>query len=594
MQIPALLRSKQAALHVVTVVVALCSFAYELAYAELLTVLYGGTVTQYGLTIGLFFFSLGVGSYLARHLDDSRESNFFRTELYIGVIAPLGVLFVVWVNAGQALAALPPLVEQVVVRIPVVLVGVLSGLELPMLLSMVEDESDTTGRLSDGVRTFVSGVDTAAYRAASLIFHTSRDGNEYNIYSSVLAMDYLGGLLGALAFVFYLYPEVGLVGSVAGLAFLNCLAALLFSLRFSAHGWNRFSADRSVVTHERVSAVVVCVLLTVVLGGALAQNEAVNNEVTSYYMENAIEQEYPRDTIEATVTDQYTTEYQQVTYYDRTWVGEGNNTAFPGKSEQCLRLGTAIQLCESWAESYHHGLVDVPLSMYENSTDTDVLVLGGGDWIAANNLREHNVSVDLVDVDSAFMQQAKTDDLLERYHEDAYEYEHLTVYQQDAFEFLETTTDTYDLILLDLPGATDDDLLHLYSTEFYSLLTERLSPDGVVGTWAYTQYAYPEHYHTYMNTLAEAGFSNVLDYWAYDDLNNDGNRQLGERFFLLTPDGAQPSIDPANGSAYVRQHDDSYNATAWTTTPTYEGYEPSSIFQPNYNLIIEQRVTDDN
>ncbi len=597
MDTPRLVGSRQGILHIVALLVALCSFAYELAYAELLTVAYGGTVTQYGLTIGLFFFSLGVGSYLARHLDETRQSNFFRTEVYIAAAAPVGFLFIIWADATRALDGLPLLAERITVRVPVVAVGVLSGLELPMLLSMVETEPETTDKLPEAALTLASVLDRVAHGVVSLFFHTSRDGTQYNTYSSVLAMDYLGGLFGALVFVFYLYPEVGLVPSVAGLALLNCLAALLFVVRFSERGWTPFSvpsADRTVVTRERVSAVLVCVLLTVTFAGAVVQSDTVNSEVTGYYTENVIEQEYPRGTIDATVTDQYTTRYQQVTYYNRTWVGDGNNTAFAGESERCLRLGTAVQLCESWATSYHDGLVDVPLSMYENSTDTDVLVLGGGDWIATDHLRAHNVSVDLVDVDRTFMEQAKTDELLRRYHDDAYQYDNLTVHRQDAFEFLKTTPEAYDVILLDLPGATDDDLLHLYSTEFYSLLAERLTPDGVVGTWVYSQYAFPEHYRTYLNTIADAGFSRSLGYWAHDDLDGDGTEELGERFRLLAPDETRPTPQPSNGTAYVQQHASSYRSLEWLPTPTYAGYEPSSIFQPNYNLVVEPGGTDEN
>jgi spermidine synthase len=73
--------SERVTLHGIACLVALCSFAYELVYSELLTVIYGGTVTQYGLTIGLFFSSLGIGSFFVRHFADAQHSNFFRTEV---------------------------------------------------------------------------------------------------------------------------------------------------------------------------------------------------------------------------------------------------------------------------------------------------------------------------------------------------------------------------------------------------------------------------------------------------------------------------------------------------------------------------------
>lgn len=587
--------SKQTTLHFIALVVSLCSFAYELAYAELLTVMYGGAVTQYGLTIGLFFSSLGVGSYLSRHLDDDRYANFFRAETYIALIAPIGALFIVWLNATSVLNGTPLFTEQVLARIPVVLVGILSGFELPMLLSMVEREHNDTTTVPETVGRAVSVVEAVLYRVATIFFHTSRESEEYDTYSTVLAMDYLGGLTGALVFVFYLYPQIGLIGSVVALALLNCLAALLFTLRFTDRAWNLSTpAGQNILSHERISVVLVCLLLTMSYVGAVAQNETVNDQVTEYYMENLIEQEYTQDTIDAEVVEQYTTPYQQVTYYDRTWKGDSDNLLFEGQTERCMRLGTAIQLCDSWVDSYHSGLVDVPLSMYANDTSTDALVLGGGDWIAADYLRAHNVSVDLVDLDSEFLERNKDDAFLEQYHNDSYEYQHLDVHYEDAFAYLQRTEAQYDVIILDLPGATSDDLLHLYSTEFYSLMANSLSPDGVVATWGYSEYTYKQHHEAYMNTVNEAGFQYSVRYWAYDDYNEDGQVRRGERFFLFAPNPNRPVPDPGAGSAYVQRHSEQYEGMDWTETPVYDGISPSSIFRPNHDLIIPESETNDN
>jgi len=334
----------------------------------------------------------------------------------------------------------------------------------------------------------------------------------------------------------------------------------------------------------------VCLLLTAGYAGISANHERVNDELSEYYMEGLIEQDYSQNTVEASITSQETTQYQHVVKYEREWQGDSENQMFPAGSEKCMRLDTAIQLCDSWVESYHHGLVDVPMTMYENSTETDVLLVGGGDWIAANNLREHNVDVDQVDLDGEFMESTKNDPWLEQYHENAYEYEHLDSHQADIYTYLQTTDKQYDVILLDLPGAKSDDLLHLYSTEFYSLLESHLTDQGVVVTWAYSEYTYGEHHKAYMNTVEEAGFEHRMGYWAHSDYNNDGNTQRGERFFILSPDDNRSTIKPAAGTAYVQQYSGYYNDRQWRDTPTYTGVEKNSIFHPNYEIIIDSKA----
>ena len=585
--------SKQATLHVIACLVALCSFAYELVYSELLTVMYGGTVTQYGLTIGLFFSSLGVGSFLVRHFDDTQHANFFRTEVYLALAAPVGFLFVLWLNTAVLPQALPNGILQVAARLPVVVVGVLSGFELPLLLSMVRSESGSTST-PGWVNRLDRVVETVSFRLLSVVFHTDRDSTKYDTDSTVLAMDYLGGLLGALVYVFVLYPQLGLIPSVFVLALLNCLAALLFVAQFSDRWavsvrWDSTASDDStIITNEHRVVLVVCLLLTAVYAGVSVQHQAVDDELTGYYMESLIEDEHPQDTVSALITNQYTTRNQQVVRYERSWNGKSDNQLFTGDSDTCLRLDSAIQLCDSWADSYHRGLVDVPMTMYENSTDTEVLLVGGGDWIAANYLRDHGVSVDQVDLDGEFMNRSKDSAFLARYHNDAYEYDNLTVYQQDIYTYLQGTDREYDLVLLDLPGAKSDDLLQLYSVEFYSLLADSLSEEGLVVTWGYSGYTYGPHNKAYMNTVREAGFDHRMAYYASRKV--DGTDQLGERFFVFAPDRPQSTIIPANGTAYVRANSDQYGSVDWQETPQYAGVEPNSVFDPNYDLVVETKV----
>ena len=583
------LLTKAGVLHALTFVVAFCSFAYELVYAELLTVVFGGTVTQYGLTVGLFFSSLGVGSFLARALDEERPSNFLRIEFLLALAAPVGFVGILAVTAVDPPVWVPPGTIEVLARLPVVVVGVLSGFELPLLTAMVEREDAAPP--SDGlVARARAAVWETGYRAMGLFFHVSRDGDSVDDYSTVLGMDYLSGLAGSLVYVFLLYPLLGLVPTVFVLGLLNGVAALAFVARFSDR-WAipSFRGERRVLRSEEGRAILLaCLLLTATYGGVLAQSDRVDSELQSFYFENRIEAEYPEGAVEATVTSTRTTQYQRIVRYQRTWTGTGENPYFANATEQCLRLGTAVQLCESWAEPYHHGLVDVPMTMYENGSDTDVLVLGGGDWIAANHLREYGVSVDQVDLDREFLEYTKNRRFFERHHDNAYEYDRLNLTVGDAWRYLGETDKRYDLILVDLPGAEDDALLRLYSTEFYERLRTHLKPDGVVGAWIYSRYGYSQHHAAYVETVRAAGFDQHVPYSAWNDLDGDGDRERVERFYLLSPDEG-PAFDPAAGGAYVRRNADRYRGLAWRPTPSYRGVDPNRVFDPNYDVLIEPR-----
>lgn len=581
----------RAFLHVEALLVSLCSFAYELVYSELLTIMYGGAVVQYGLTIGLFFCSLGVGSFLIREFADQQYSNFFRAELYLAIVAPLGFVFVFWLNGITVPPAVPPVIEQIAARLPVVVIGILSGFELPLLLSMVEDESGDSESQPAFPRRLVEAVSKPSNRVLSVLFRTdsSSETTEYETYSTVLAMDYLGGLAGAFVFVFVLYPRLGLIPTVFVLALLNGVAAVGFTLRFSTRWWGLYQAEsRQVVTRERKALFLACLLITGGYAGVAANHGTVDEQLSEYYLSNLIEQEYAPGTVEATITEHDTTQYQQLVKYNRQWVAESPNRAFPSQNETCFRLDTAIQLCESWAESYHRGLVDVPMTMYDNSPETSVLLVGGGDWIAADRLREHNVSVDHVDIDGEFMEKARTDPYFQQYHNNSYNYDRLDTHEMDIYRYLEESDSEYDLILLDLPGATNDDLMPLYSTEFYSLLNAHLADDGVVATWGYSKYAYQEHYQTYMKTVSDAGFDSHQSYVSYYDATGDGLNNRGERFFIFAPTEQRSTITPSpDASQYVLENRDKYANTTWRPTPQYDNRRANSVFHPNRHIIVD-------
>jgi spermidine synthase len=578
----------------ITFVVSFCSFAYEFVYSELLTVMYGGTVTQYVITIGLYFFSLGVGSALSDDLIPDRWSNFFRTELYLAAAAPAGFMLIVALNSVTLPAWIPYVFVWILARLPVIVVGVLSGFELPLLTRLVDEvaaDSDSTPPVPAQLRSLFDRLHAGGRRCLEMLWHTDTGDNSIRSgLSVVLAIDYVGGLFGAVIYARVLYPQLGLVSTIFVLALLNALAALVFVVQFSA--WGGFTGESSLsisalVSHESRVLLAVCLLLTVGYAGAVVNHEQVDHRVTELYREHQIESEFPADTMDIEIMSQKTTKYQHILRYRRTWTGNGSNPYFTGKSEQCLRLGTAVQLCESWADSYHNGLVDVPMSMYEHSPKTDVLVIGGGDWIAINHLRKYNVSIDHVDIDRQFMQYAKSAFFQER-HNASYTYPRLNTTVGDGYTYLQRTNQTYDLILLDTPGATNDDLLKLYSKEFYRLLRGHLENDGVVVSWAYSSNAFPQHNKAYINTVRAAGFTQYIPYWAWEDIDSDGQTERIEQFYMLAPDKrAPPQITRRQETDYVHRYSERYSDLRWKPVPHYNGVPINSIFHPNYDIIID-------
>jgi spermidine synthase len=583
-----------------TFVVAFCSIVYELIYSELLSIVFGGTVVRYSITIGLFLFSLGVGAFLYRYLDD-HPSNFFRLEVYLALAGPAGLVFIIGVNAFPVAGspdteAAIETVQLFVSHLPIVVVGLLSGLEIPFLTDLADAGSGEDGANEEGaglamVGALGRGSRTLARRAVGLVFKTATDEgtDERGSFSSVLGMDYLGSLVGTVTYALVLYPSIGLIPAVFVLGLLNAVAALVFYWQYrDADG--RTATEGVTVSFGTPSRVLLafCVLLSATYVGALAFNDTVETGLRNVYLEEQFEGEYPNRGMEVTITEHTSTRYQDVVLYERNWTGPSVAYRGPRTPQTCLRLDTALQLCDYWVESYHNGLVDVPMQTFvEDPESARVLVIGGGDWIPLNHLRAYNVTVDQVDLDREFMNYTKAHPFFERYHDDAYEYDRLNLTVGDGHTYLRNTDREYDLILLDLPGARSDDLLHLYSTEFYEQVRQHLTDEGVAVTWAYTRYSAGEHRKAYLNTVRAAGFESYVTYNARDDFNGDGDPESGEQFYVLAP-GERPPPRVANPTGYVARHREHYASMQWDPIPRYEGVRPNSIFHPNYDIIVDR------
>ena len=148
--------------------VAACGIVYELLIAAAASYLLGDSVTQFSFTIGLFMSAMGLGSYLSRRVLRNLLETFLWVELALGLAGGLSCLLLFGAYSGSDLF-LPVTVALIL------LLGVLVGLEIPLIVRLLERH--TVLRLN---------------------------------IANVLGLDYAGGLLGAVAFPLLLLPGLAL------------------------------------------------------------------------------------------------------------------------------------------------------------------------------------------------------------------------------------------------------------------------------------------------------------------------------------------------------------------------------------------------
>ena len=195
-------------------IIATCGLVYELLAGTLASYVLGDSVTQFSLIIGIYLFAMGVGSWLSRFIDKGLARRFIEVELGVAVLggfsAPL--LFLTFARVSYF---------YVVLYFVVFAIGVLVGLEIPLLMRILKDNL-----------------------------------NFKDLVSRVLAFDYIGALVASLLFPVLLVPRLGLVRTSLLFGMLNAAVGLWGT-------WLMRPLIKGSVTGMRGRAIVVLVLLLI-------------------------------------------------------------------------------------------------------------------------------------------------------------------------------------------------------------------------------------------------------------------------------------------------------------------------------------------
>src|SRR5919112_5228647 len=117
------------------IIIATCGLIYELVAGTLASYVLGDSVTQFSLVIGIYLFSMGAGAWASRFVERDLARRFVEVELGVAVLGGLSapLLFLSFAHLDYF---------HVVLYALVFLIGVMVGLEIPLLMRILKDHLD--------------------------------------------------------------------------------------------------------------------------------------------------------------------------------------------------------------------------------------------------------------------------------------------------------------------------------------------------------------------------------------------------------------------------------------------------------------------
>lgn len=211
-------------------VIATCGLVYELIAGALASYLLGDSVTQFSTVIGVYLFSMGIGSFLSKYVNKNLIGIFIKVELLIGLIGGFSaaILFVSFEYITSFRILLYGLVT---------ITGTLVGFEIPILMRILQSHFEFK-----------------------------------DLVSKVFTFDYVGALLASLLFPLFLVPHLGLVRSAFLFGIFNVLVGI----------WTLYLFKDEIPWVRLLKGSGFAVLLSLVLGFVYSERILSYAEAVSY------------------------------------------------------------------------------------------------------------------------------------------------------------------------------------------------------------------------------------------------------------------------------------------------------------------------
>lgn len=410
-----------------TLIISGCSMCYELIISAVSSYLLGNSMLQYSVTIGLYMSALGIGSYLSRFLNRNLFRSLVKIELAIGVIGACSAISLFLANIYLDS-------YEIVMYVEIIVIGTLAGAEIPLLTRIIEND----------------------------------EKNLKLTLSSIFSFDYIGGLIGALAFPLLLIPKLGYFATAFLCGLLNIVAAGLIV---------RTYGDR--IENRSFYKALTLFFIVFMLGGIFFAENLSKHIEHSLYRDHVI--------------------FDKQTMYQKLVITKH-------KDDTRLFIDGNCQFSSLDEYRYHEALIHIPMSQVKEKKT--VLVLGGGDGLAVRELLKYPLErIDLVDLDRELVELCKENPHILAINQASLKSGNLNIIIQDAYEFLKKTDESYDLIVVDLPDPNSEALNKLYSNVFYGMCKSHLNEGGVLVSQSTSPYYAKKAFWCINRTMESVGLN---------------------------------------------------------------------------------------
>jgi spermidine synthase len=288
-----------------------------------------------------------------------------------------------------------------------------------------------------------------------------------DLVSKVFTFDYIGALIASLLFPLVLAPHLGLMRTSFLFGAMNVIVALV-----------AIQLLRSEIVYLRLLRGGAFLILAALGAGFFASERLMSFAETATY--------------EDPVIFATSSQYQRIVLSKR------------GRDLR-LHLNGNLQFSSHDEYRYHEAFIHPALSAKPNARRA--LVLGGGDGMAVREILKYPQieSVVLVDLDPAMTRLFSTEPLLVKLNDRALLSPKVKVINEDAFTWLKSNNQLFDVVAADFPDPSNFSLGKLYTTAFYGLVRQAMDPDGILVVQSTSPYVARKSFWCIDHTLKTVG-----------------------------------------------------------------------------------------